>query len=239
MKRITTVLLTGTAALFMTACGGGSSDSGTIQPPPESTPPSGIIGSGTIDDPYIVGSGEFKFDGTKYYEITSLYENCNVIAYNINNLNPWGQTEMYDDTFEEIPQEDGYTYRMEMAGTYMIKANAYKTDEATLGIYSTCIDQHNDKYEIDSVQINSQNKFSLDRYSKLYKFKVPNDSIVTVRTISNTDYVYYYDSNLNHIFKTYSDEPIELTTGSYYVMVTQFGYGSEETPTFYFSVESK
>jgi len=234
MKKLTTILVAGSAALFMTACGGGSSststDTGYVPPT------SSIVGTGTSDDPYIVGSGEFTFDESKYFEIISTKEDCNVIAYAIANLNPFGQTTMFDDAFEEIPQEDGYVYNMPSLGTYTIKANSYK-GTGTLGIYSACIDQPNASYDIDNVLINSQNTFPLDTYSKLYKFYISNDSNVTVKNISNTDYVYYYDSGLNNIFTTYKGESIELTSGAYYVLVTQFGWGSEETPTFYFSVE--
>ncbi|KYJ87525.1 hypothetical protein [Sulfurovum riftiae] len=244
MKRITTVLLTGAAALFMTACGGGSSDSGTIQPPPESTPPSGIIGSGTIEDPYIVGSGEYTFTGSKYFEVYTNRTECNVIAYNIRNLNPWGQTKMFDSSYSEIPQEKyGYTYKVSDIDTYIIEANSYEeTEEAILGIYSPCIDQPNSSYTPDKVLINSLNSFSVNDSLRLYKFDLDSNSIVETKDISNTDRMYYYDVNLNYIthFEGYEDDKtLELSAGSYYLLVSQFGFGSEETPTFYFSVESK
>jgi len=242
MKKLVTLLTAVFGVSLFVGCGGGSSGDGSSSgsdnnPPQVITPPSSIAGSGTLDDPYIVGNGEFSFNNSAYFEILSTKPDCNVIAYSVAQLNPFNQTEMYDDVFVSIPEKEGNIYNMTSLGSYKINAIAYR-DTAILGIYSTCIDQPN-SYEIETISNNTQNSFSGQRSSKLYKFNVPSDSNVTVREIQNIGYAYYYDSELNFISSkyAYSASPIELTAGEYYVLVTQLGFNSEETPIFYFAVE--
>ena len=101
MKKNTTILLAGTAALFMTACGSSSSDGDTTAPPPiESTPVIEVIDSGyTVpveNTAYSITGDEF------YYQV----ENCVV-------LNDY---KTYWEVYEDNTM--GVTYETSYSGTY-------------------------------------------------------------------------------------------------------------------------
>ncbi|MDF1884501.1 hypothetical protein JHD49_11170 [Sulfurimonas sp. SAG-AH-194-C21] len=107
--------------IILSGCESSSSDSAQDSS-------SNVIGSGTVSDPYIVGNGVFSFTNSAYFNIDINTSNCNIIAYNINNLDPWGQTALFDNAFNSINKTGGNIYPSLSIGTYSLKANSDKSE---------------------------------------------------------------------------------------------------------------
>ena len=198
MKKITTILLAIFTALLFTACGGGGDSSGgeETNPPENPIPPvSEIEGTGTIDDPYIVGNGSYSMTNTEYFSFNTSQVDCNVLIYNIENLDYAFGPYLYDNNFVEIDtQTEDDLYPLLPQGEYSLKVNTWDSDSnGDFGIFSPCVTQPNNSYELQELQEGIIEQST----SILYKVTSQEDRIITINIVEGSVEVHLYDNSLS------------------------------------------
>ncbi len=220
MKQFRLVALAGLVALFFTACGGGSSSGGST--PPQPTPPiSDIKGTGTINDPYIVGSGEYSFEETEYFSLNVNTNNCNILIYNINGLDYVFGPHLFDSNFVEInTQTEEYIYPLLAQGTYSLKADTWLSiEEGEFGIFSPCINQPNGAYAPSELQEGVVEQSG----GVLYSVTSNTNRTITINVIEGYPAIYLYDSALSLMDEGEYDQSytMNLTSGVNYIYVRE------------------
>jgi len=144
------------------------------------------VGTGTIEDPYIVGNGVHTFNRSAYFkiDINSSSSMCNVLVYNDYNLNAFNEAKMYTSNYEEIPlNNDYYSFTTSQNGVHYIQANTWSNEnngDGAVGIYSQCIDS-NTSYKPDVI---SDGVYSFtNQKMHLYEFNLTIDSDVKINDI--------------------------------------------------------
>ena len=232
------IIISAAVAMMLIGCGGGGTTSSTDSSTDTNTDTNTIEGTGTVSNPYVVGNGEFNFNTEAYFKInTSLTGDiCNILAYNVYNLNAFNETEMFDESFSSIEVNDDLdTYTIDTSGDYIIKANTWENNNngnGIVGIYSTCITTTN-AYALDEVQ-EGLNTFAGEA-NHLYKIELGQSSTIELNRVDNTDYVSFYNARIENVYKDYGDSHVvDLQAGTNYVLVGSFR--DEEQTAFSFTV---
>ena len=190
MKK-TTVLLYILSTLIFIACGGENTQATTNSPSNITT----IEGIGTIKDPYIIGSGKYPFENIEYFSFRTNKENCNVLIYNIENLNYAYGPYLYDSDFVEVDtQTTEDLYPLLSKDTYLVKVNTWDSDKKGMfGIFSPCINQPNEAYTLKELEEGVVEQST----SILYKITSDTNRIVTINVIEGYLNVNLFDNTLS------------------------------------------
>lgn len=233
MKKI---IASSIVALMLVGCGGGGSD-GTSTITEDTTTSNttdttnNVQGTGTAQDPYLVGNGIYVFNDEAYYKVNLTVTSgvCNILAFNVINLDPFDNTQLFDESYVSTIAEnsDWYTYTIDSSGNYIIKANAWTATNngiGAVGIFSTCMTNDNVAPNVLNEGLNSFSGESMH----LYKIDLAQNSNVTLNRVDNTDYVRFYNSDLENVYVGYGDtHSVDLAAGTNYVLVSSFYYTKE------------
>lgn len=192
-------------------------------------------GIGMSDDPYQVGSGMYKVkaDSTEYFSFNVTQDSCNIALIDGMNIT---SLRVYDTSWNTIIDTSSVDVEVTRAldeGTYTIAASTWHSGEPSLGIYSDCITEYTNTY-IENMENGPKTFYYI---KDLYKFNMSEDGNVSIDNIDGLDYASIYDADWN-LIATIEDEDIELFSGNYFLIPTQYTFAYRDDSTDFLFVKS-
>lgn len=222
MKSSKLLLLISGISLFLTSCGSDQYHNQNITKVSISYP---NTGAGTFLDPYIVGSGLYKFTGKKYYEIQTTKDNCNILIYGIGDFQTREDSTLIDFGHEnEIESTSNYIYNTLIEDKYnLIVENIINYNDRVneFGIFSTCIDESNGTPEYP-ILLKDSTRVIMSTSNILYKVVLDNNSNIFLNTTNGNISIKIYDNNMINIYNDTSQKhSTDLTDGVYYILISK------------------
>ena len=216
------ILLISVISFLLASCGSDEYENKNVTEVVISYPDTGI---GTFLDPYLVGSGLYKFMGRRYYEIETTKDSCNVLIYGVGDFKTREDAIFIDYGHkEEIKSTYNYVYTTLIKDKYNLIVENSINDDNTInefGIFSTCLDEANGTPEYP-ILLKDSTRVVMSSSNILYKVVLVDDSKISLNTIEGDVSIKIYDNDISNIYNdTAQKHSIDLSYGVYYILVSK------------------
>jgi hypothetical protein len=230
------LLLISIVSIFLASCGSDEYKNKNVTEVIISYP---NTGTGTFLDPYLVGSGLYKFTGRRYYELETTKDDCNILIYGI------GDFKTRDDALfidyghnNEIDSTYNYIYNTLKQDKYNLIVENSINDNDTVnefGIFSTCLDESNGTPQYPII-LKDSTRVIMSSSNILYKVVLVDNSTIFLNTTDGDISIKIYDHNIVNIYNDTSEKhSVDLPYGVYYILVSKLI--NNDDINFVFSVE--
>ncbi len=230
------LVLLGIVSMFLASCGSDEYENKNVTEVIISYPDTG---TGTFLDPYLVGSGLYKFTGRRYYELETTKDDCNILIYGVGDFKTRDDALLIDSGYEEeIDSTYNYTYSTFIKDKYNLIVENSVNDNDTVnefGIFSTCLDESNGTPEYPII-LKDSTRAIMSSSNILYKVVLVDNSRISLNTTSGDISIKIYDHDILNIYNDTSEKhSIDLPYGVYYILVSKLL--NNDDINFVFSIE--